>query len=139
MADVNVCPETARKSNGTKFFLSFQNFQAKFHSLLCISGTVSSCILSISDSETLAKRDDQIDGVAMGSPFVPMLANFFIRHYKKLWLKNYTGPKELYYRRHVFVVSKTLMMPVCFFNILLPAILTLSSLWKQRKRITFHF
>ena len=43
-----------------------------------------------------------------------MLANFFMGHYEKLWLNNYTGPKVLYYRRYVddiFVVSETLMMP----------------------------
>ena len=48
-----------------------------------------------------------------------MLANFFMGHYEKLWLNNYTGPKVLYYRRYVddiFVVSETLMMPVCFLS-----------------------
>ena len=30
-----------------------------------------------------------------------MLANFFMGHYEKLWLNNYTGPKVLYYRRYV--------------------------------------
>ena len=29
-----------------------------------------------------------------------MLANFFMGHYEKLWLNNYTGPKVLYYRRY---------------------------------------
>ena len=37
----------------------------------------------------------------MGSPLAPLLANFFIGHYEKLWLNNYTGPKVLYYRRYV--------------------------------------
>ena len=37
----------------------------------------------------------------MGSPLVPVSANFFIGHYEKLWLNNYTGPKVLYSRRHV--------------------------------------
>ena len=41
------------------------------------------------------------NGVAMGSPLAPLLANFFIGHYEKLWLNNYTGPKVLYYRRYV--------------------------------------
>ena len=44
---------------------------------------------------------DQVDGVAMGSPLAPVLANFFMGHYEKLWLNNYTGPKVLYYRRYV--------------------------------------
>ena len=37
----------------------------------------------------------------MGSPLAPVLANFFMGHYEKLWLNNYTGPKVLYYRRYV--------------------------------------
>ena len=44
---------------------------------------------------------DQIDGVAMGSPLAPVLANFFMGHYEKLWLDNYTAPRVLYYRRYV--------------------------------------
>ena len=34
----------------------------------------------------------------MGSPLAPVLANFFMGHYEKLWLNNYTGPRVLYYR-----------------------------------------
>ena len=37
----------------------------------------------------------------MGSPLAPVLANFFMGHYEKLWLNNYTGPKVLYSRRYV--------------------------------------
>ena len=37
----------------------------------------------------------------MGSPLAPVLANFFMGHYEKFWLNNYTGPKVLYYRRYV--------------------------------------
>ena len=44
---------------------------------------------------------DQVDGVAMGSPLAPVLPNFFMGHYEKLWLNNYTGPKVLYYCRYV--------------------------------------
>ena len=29
----------------------------------------------------------------MGSPLAPVLANFFMGPYEKLWLNNYTGPK----------------------------------------------
>ena len=32
---------------------------------------------------------DQIDGVAMGSPLAPILANLFMGHYEKEWLQNY--------------------------------------------------
>ena len=34
---------------------------------------------------------------------------FFMGHYKKLWLDNYTGPKVLYYRRYVDDI-------ICFFR-----------------------
>ena len=44
---------------------------------------------------------DQVDGVAMGSPLAPVLANFFMDHYEKVWLNNYTNSKVLYYRRYV--------------------------------------
>ena len=32
---------------------------------------------------------DQIEGVAMGSPLAPFLANLFMGHYEKEWLSNY--------------------------------------------------
>ena len=85
---------------------------------------------------------DQVDGVAMGSPLAPVLANFFMGHYEKLWLNNYTGPKVLYYRRYVddiICCFKALLMPVCFLSTLILAIPTLSSLWKQRIRVSCHF
>ena len=44
---------------------------------------------------------DEVDGVAMGSPLAPVLANFFMGHYEKLWLNNYTGTKVLYSSRYV--------------------------------------
>jgi len=37
----------------------------------------------------------------MGSPLAPVLANFFMGYYEKLWLDNYTGPRVLYYCRYV--------------------------------------
>ena len=44
---------------------------------------------------------DQIDGVAMGSPLAPVLANLFMGHHEKLWLENFQGSKILFYRRYV--------------------------------------
>ena len=44
----------------------------------------------------------KIDGVAMGSPLGPILANAFLCHHEKVWLDN--CPKEfkpVYYRRYV--------------------------------------
>ena len=42
-----------------------------------------------------------IDGVAMGSPLAPVLANLFLGHHENIWLKNYQGPSNLFYRRYV--------------------------------------
>ena len=43
---------------------------------------------------------DQIDGVAMGSPLAPVLANLFMGHHEKRWLENYSSGIE-FYRRYV--------------------------------------
>ena len=44
----------------------------------------------------------QIDGVAMGSPLGPSLANAFLSHYEKNWLNNCPqGFKPVFYRRYV--------------------------------------
>ena len=44
---------------------------------------------------------DQIDGVAMGSPLAPILANLFMRHHEKLWLKNFHGSTILFCCQYV--------------------------------------
>ena len=44
---------------------------------------------------------DQIDGVAMGSPLAPVLANLFMGLYEKDWLNNYDGVSPSYYTRYV--------------------------------------
>ena len=44
---------------------------------------------------------DQIDGVAMGSPLAPVLANLFMGHHEKLSLENFQGSEILFYRRYV--------------------------------------
>ena len=44
---------------------------------------------------------DQIDGVAMGSPLAPVLANLFMGHHEKLWSGNFQGSEILFYRRYI--------------------------------------
>ena len=44
---------------------------------------------------------DQIDGVAMGSPLAPVLANLFMGHHEKSWLENFDASEILFYRRYV--------------------------------------
>ena len=44
---------------------------------------------------------DQIDGVAMGSPLGPVLANLFMGHFEGKWLENYKQDKPSFYNRFV--------------------------------------
>ena len=44
---------------------------------------------------------DQVDGVAMGSPLAPVLANFFMGHHENIWLEQYGDSEVLFYRRYV--------------------------------------
>lgn len=44
---------------------------------------------------------DQTDGVAMGSPLAPALANLFLGHHESIWLKDPKAEKVLFYRRYV--------------------------------------
>ena len=44
---------------------------------------------------------DQIDGVAMGSPLAPVLANLFMGYHVKIWLDECDHDKPSYYRRYV--------------------------------------
>ena len=54
----------------------------------------------------------QIDGVAMGSPLGPSLANAFLAHYEQIWLNNCPDEfKPVYYKRYVddvFVLFQSL-------------------------------
>ena len=46
------------------------------------------------------KYNCQIDGVAMGSPLGPTLANIFLCHQETMWLKNCLKSfKPVYYKR----------------------------------------
>ncbi len=44
---------------------------------------------------------DQVDGVAMGSPLAPTLANLFLGYYEGKWIDEYEGIKPSYYTRYV--------------------------------------
>ena len=44
---------------------------------------------------------DQIDGVAMGSPLGPVLANVFMGYHERNWISNYNKEKPIYYCRYV--------------------------------------
>ena len=62
-------------------------------------------MFSIATSQTHflfhGKVFDQIDGVAMGSPLAPVLANLFLGHHENMWFQNYQGPSVPFYRRYV--------------------------------------
>lgn len=44
---------------------------------------------------------DQVDGVAMGSPLAPILANLFLGHHEGKWLSEYNGEPPIFYKRYV--------------------------------------
>ena len=47
------------------------------------------------------KLFDQVDGVSMGSPLAPALANLFMSYHEKSWLESDEGAHILYYKRYV--------------------------------------
>ena len=52
---------------------------------------------------------DQIDGVAMGSPLGPVLANLFIGYHEQKWLQSFEECELILYRRYVNDI-------ICLFN-----------------------
>ena len=44
---------------------------------------------------------DQIDGVAMGSPLAPVLANIFMVFHESKWINEYNLSKPKFYLRYV--------------------------------------
>lgn len=73
---------------------------------------------------------DQIDGVAMGSPLAPVLANIFMSHHEKIWIDNFNGSKPLFYRRYVDDIF-------ALFNCHYDAIKFYDFINKQHKNIKF--
>ncbi|XP_057298046.1 uncharacterized protein LOC130628959 [Hydractinia symbiolongicarpus] len=53
------------------------------------------------DTFTFVEELKKVDGVAMGSPLAPVLANLFMGVREKEWIKNYSGCGPTYYRRYV--------------------------------------
>ena len=43
---------------------------------------------------------DEIDGIVVGLPLAPVLANLFTAHYEKEWLINYDGVSRSCYTRY---------------------------------------
>ena len=62
-------------------------------------------LFSVATSETHflfnGKFYDQVDGVAMGSPLAPILANLFLGFHEETWLNNFDKADILLYRRYV--------------------------------------
>ena len=98
-------------------------------------------MLSIATSQTHflfnGKVYDQIDGVAMGSPLAPVLANLFLGHHENMWLQNYQGPSVPFYRRYVddtFCVFNTENEAKFFLTFLTNNNLISHSLWKRNQQ-----
>ena len=90
---------------------------------LKLSKTDLTKLFSIATSQTHFLFDgkvyDQIDGVAMGSPLAPVLANLFLGHYENIWLTKYQGPTVHFYRRYVddtFCLFNTEHDAISFFD-----------------------
>ena len=75
---------------------------------------------------------DQIDGVAMGSPLRPVLANLFIGFYKKQWLKEFNFCKVLLYRLYIDDI-------ICLFNCEVDAMKFFDYLNSRHPNIKFTF
>ena len=64
---------------------------------------------------------DQVDGIAMGSPLAPTLANLFMGYNEANWLSEYTGARPYVYKRYVddiFAVFENLNDASLFLNYL---------------------
>ena len=82
-------------------------------------------LFSIATSQTHflfnGKVYDQVDGVAMGSPLAPVLANLVLGHHENIWLNKYQGPSVQLYRRYVddtFCLLNTEQDGLSFFDFL---------------------
>ena len=61
---------------------------------------------------------DQVDGIAMGSPLAPTLANLFMGHHEKKWIEDFQGerpwptinirPHIMHFRRLAFSYTEVI-------------------------------
>ena len=86
---------------------------------------------------------EQCDGVAMGSPLGPALANVFMYHFENIWLENCPAHfKAIVYRRFVddtFLLFQTKDHVAKFKNYLHKHIKTQNLRQKWRKMVHCHF
>ena len=84
---------------------------------------------------------DQADGTSMGSTLAPVLANPFMGHHEKIWLRNYDSDVLFcrYYVHDIFVCLIMKEMPNYSFVILTTNILTSDLLWRKRWTKNFLF
>ena len=75
---------------------------------------------------------DQIDGVAMGSPLGPVLANLFMSYYETMWLNTFRECEMILYRRYVDDI-------ICLFNCQSDADKFFEFLNRQHPNIKFTF
>ena len=88
---INICCDTLFKE--TDIYEGYS--KSEFKTLLSLASKESYFFFN----EVLYK---QKDGVAMGSPLGPTLANAFLSHYEKIWLERCPQEiKPLFYRRYV--------------------------------------
>ena len=62
---------------------------------------------------------NQVDGVGMGSPLAPVLANLFMGHHENIWLDQYGDSEVLFYRCYVddtFCLFRSEQDATFFFN-----------------------
>ena len=100
-------------------------------------------MFSIATSQTHylfnGKGFDQIDGVAIGTPLAPVLANLFLGHHENLWVKTYQGPSifSIDNMLMIFFVFLTMRMMLTYFLTLLTHNILISNSLQKKKPTRF--